>query len=78
MDTGMHIIPGVTDKFSMSGVEVYEVKESEQWRLPVVYSLLEVRNDQWEIRFYDGDDHNYYDMTEDDDIEDMLYDVCTS
>ena len=74
LDTEMRIIAGVTDKFSLSGMEVYKVKDSEQWRLPLIHSLLEVKNDQWEIRFSD-DDHE---TIKEDDIENMLYDVCTT
>ena len=47
LDSDMRIIPGVTDKFSMTGVEVYKVDETEQWRLPILHSLIEVKNDQW-------------------------------
>ena len=78
LDTERRIIPGVTDKFSMAGVEVYKVEDDEQWRVPMIHSLCEIRNDQWEIRFCDNDSNESVEGFKEDDIEDMLYDICTS
>ena len=76
MDTGIKISPGTTHQSVLYGSKIYEADEKEQWRIPVLQSLLKVRDDQWEIRFSDDcDDKPYF---EEDDIEEMIFDICTS
>ena len=52
----------------------YKVQESERWRYPLLQSLLQIKEEQWEIRF-DEEDEIHFD---EDDISDMIYEVCTS
>ena len=74
LDTGVKVVPGVTTQAAMAGVTAYEVQEDQQWRLPLLQSLLQVRDEQWEIRF---DEDGEMEIDEDD-VKDMITDVCTS
>ena len=74
METGLRVIPGVTLPSALSGVSSYKVQESERWRYPLLQSLLQIKEEQWEIRF-DEEDEIHFD---EDDISDMIYEVCTS
>ena len=74
LDTGVKVVPGVTTQAAMVGVTAYEVQEDQQWRLPLLQSLLQVRDDQWEIRF---DEDGEMEIDEDD-VKEMINDVCTS
>ena len=74
-NTGVRIIPGVTNKSELTAIKVYPIPEDQKWRLPLLESLLEIRDDQWEIRFEEEDDD---DQLDDDDIEGMIADICTS
>ena len=53
---------------------LYRVVEEQEWKLPLLHSLLEVRDDQWEIRFGDDD----VEQLQDDDINDMIHDICVN
>ena len=74
LDTGVRIIPGVTLPSVLSGVSAYKVEECERWRYPLLQSLLQVREDQWEIRFDEEEEVCF----EEDDISDMIHETCTS
>ena len=45
LDTGVQVIPGTTNKGEISDFRVYKYPEEEHWRLPLLVSLLEIRND---------------------------------
>ena len=74
LDTGVRITPGVTAATAISNYIVYKVEEEQEWKLPLLHSLLEVRDDQWEIRFEDDD----VEQLQDDDINDMIHDICVN
>ena len=74
LDTGVRITPGVTAATAISNYTVYKVVEEQEWKLPLLHSLLEVRDDQWEIRFGDDD----VEQLQDDDINDMIHDICVN
>ena len=75
MDTGVKIIPGITHKSEFDAFKVYPIPEDQKWRLPLLESLLDIRDEQWEIRFEEEDDE---DQLDEDDIEGMIVDVCTT
>ena len=49
-----------------------EVPAGEEWRVPLLHSLLELRAGEWQLQFDDNDDHN--DVI----VDDVLVHVCTS
>ena len=63
----------VTSK--LRNFRVYPVPEGEEWRLPLLQSLVEIRSENWEIFFNEESDD---DELDDDDIEMMIKEVCTT
>ena len=57
LDTGHSIIPGVTKKMSLDNYKVYKIPEEEQWRIPLIESLLEVKAGNWAIEFDEEEDN---------------------
>ena len=76
LDTGMLIVPGVSNRFELRNFRVYQNNEREEWRLPLLISLLEIREENWEIMFSDDDDNKL--EAGDNDVEDMIVEVCTT
>ena len=66
-------ISQVTSK--LRNFRVYPVPEGEEWRLPLLQSLVEIRSENWEILFNEESDDEELD---DDDIEMMIMEVCTT
>ena len=62
IDTGLYIVPGVTKGQALNNYRVYETPEGQEWRLPLLTSLLELRDSRWEL----------------DDFSVMINDVCVS
>ena len=54
LDTGHLIIPGITKKIILDNYKVYKTPEGEEWRVPLIESLLEVKAGNWAIEF-DGE-----------------------
>ena len=54
---------------------VYQAPEGEEWRLPMLQSLLEIRDDNWEIIFNEEIEDSEMD---DEDIQMMIAEVCTT
>ena len=57
LDTGHSIIPGVTKKMSLDNYRVYKIPEGEEWRVPLIDSLLEVKAGNWAIEFDEEEDN---------------------
>ena len=54
---------------------MYKYSDEEQWCLPLLVSLLEIRNENWEVLFNDeGDDEDHLDEN---DLKDMIEAICT-
>ena len=77
MDTDTKIVPGVTKKVQLQNYQVHATPESEQWRLPLLESLLAIKNDEWEVLFCEEED-DITQTIEENDIEAFIYEVCTS
>ena len=55
--TGTLIIPGKTSQSSLSDYNVYKIPNGEEWRVPLLKSLIEIREKRWEVQFSEeGDD----------------------
>ena len=46
MNTAVKIGPGITNQSVLYGIKVYEAQENEQWRIPILQSLIKVRDEQ--------------------------------
>ena len=51
LDTDIQVIPGITSKAALVNYTVYETKGD--WQIPLLTSLLEIRDDNWEVKFDD-------------------------
>ena len=51
---------------------VYETPEGQEWRLPLLVSLLELRESRWELLYNDETER-----LNEDEISVMINDVCT-
>ena len=79
LETQVLVVPGVTRPSELNNYCVYPVPEDEAYRLPLLQSLLEIRNDNWAVIFNEengGDEHD--DELEENDIITMINDVCSS
>ena len=74
VDTQVRVDPGVTLPSALSGITAYKVEEDQRWRLPLLCDLLQIRDDQFEIRF----DEENNEALDEDDITAMIFETCTS
>ena len=70
LDTGLD--PRTVSKHQLSDWTVYEPADS--WTVPLLISLLELRQDNWEVHF---DVEDEIDTLEDNEISFMIEAVCT-
>ena len=49
--------------------------ENEEWRLGVLESMIQIKQDNWSVIFSDEEEE---DLLEENDIDMMIYEVCTS
>ena len=76
LDTNIRIIPGWTRSSDLKQYRVYQPPEGEEWRLGVLESLLEIKGDNWSVTFNEEEDEE--EEFEENDIEMMIYEVCTT
>ena len=55
--------------------QVYKTPEGEEWRLPMLVSLLEIREENWEILYDDEEENESAPGVND--VKDMIDEVCT-
>ena len=73
LDAGHLINPGVTKKNILDSYRVYKIPEEEEWRIPLIESLLEVKSGNWAIEFDEEED-----SLNDDAIKLMLDRACSN
>ena len=56
LETDKLVIPGVTKSNVLQDYTVYNVPESEKWRIPLLTSLIEMREERWCVKFDEEDD----------------------
>ena len=71
--TGIYIIPGITKANIMNEKHLYKIPEGEEWKVGLIASLMQIRNDKWSILFDEEQDE-----LGNDDITFMLDNVSTS
>ena len=74
LDTGVLVVPGQTHKSELWNFRVYDTPAGDEWKLPLLVSLLEIREDNWEVLYVDENDSSA--LPDDNDIVDMINDVC--
>ena len=51
METGIQISPRNTDKTKLQSFTVYDIPDEAKWKIPLLKSLIEIRDQRWEILF---------------------------
>ena len=65
----------MTTQHEIQHYAVYNVPENEEWRLGVLESMIQIKQDNWSVIFSDEEEE---DLLEENDIDMMIYEVCTS
>ena len=73
LDTGVAVVPGVTKGHVLSNYRVYSTPQDQEWRLGLLVSLLELREDRWSLQF-DEETGNFGE----DEVSVLINNVCTS
>ena len=72
LNTGVQVTPGQTTVSSIKKKVLHEVPVGEEWRVPLIHSLLEIRSGEFKLEF-DEDD-----IADNEIVDDVLLHVCTS
>ena len=51
LHTGVAVAPGVTKGHVLSNYRVYQTPQDQEWRLGLLVSLLELRDNRWSLQF---------------------------
>ena len=73
----MSVVPGSTRPTALNQYTVYPVPEGEEYRLPLLQSLLEIRDEHWEVVFDEEEEERVMEI-EENDIVVMINEVCYS
>ena len=72
VNTGVQVLPGVTQAAAVKNHTLCKVPDGEEWKVPLLHSLLAVKAGDFEIAFDDND------ADEDQIGDDILVEICTS
>ena len=75
-DTGIPVTPGNTSPKVLNNYRVYSAPVGEEYRLPLLVSLLEIRGDHWSIIFNEESDEP--EEANENDLLMMINEVCSS
>ena len=73
MDTGVKVSPGETSSSLLKSYMVYEAPEEARWKIPLLESLIEIRDQRWEVLF---DEENIEGRLSEDDVTTMINQLC--
>ena len=73
LETGVKLQPCVTKGHVLSSYRVYETPAGQEWRVPLLQSLHEIRDDRWSLQF-DEETGNLYA----DEITTLIDNACVS
>ena len=73
MDTGVKVSPGETSSSLLKSFMVYEAPEEARWKIPLLESLIEIRDQRWEVLF---DEENIEGRLSEDDVTTMINQLC--
>ena len=72
LNTGVVVTPGVTQAATVKKQTLFPVPEAQEWKVPLLHSLLAVRAGEFEIMFDDEE------IQEIEIVDDILGNICTS
>ena len=73
-ETNRAIIEGNTKRVDLSDYKVYKMPAGEEWRIPLLLSLMQLRDENWIVTFDEEDTES---NLETDAITTMINNVCT-
>ena len=68
--TGIQVIPGMTRAGSVKKLKIHKVPEGQDWKIPLLHSLISVKAGEFYIPLDDESDDTL------DPVEDILMDLC--
>ena len=73
LETGVRVEPGVTKASAVARYKVYGgIPVGQEWRIPMLTNLIEVRDERWEVNF-DDEIMNL----ESSEVDVMIRDICS-
>ena len=72
LNTGVHVTPGQTLVSSIKKKVFQEVPVGEEWKVPLIRSLLGIRSGELKLEFEEDD------IADNEIVDDVLLNVCTS
>ena len=73
IDTGIRVSPGHKNKSQLKQLAAYEAPEEERWKIPLLGSLVEIRDQRWQVLFDDEDNEG---KLSEDDVTAMIDHWC--
>ena len=73
-ETNRAFTGGSTKRIDLSNNRVYKIPQGEEWRIPFLLSLMQIREENWIVTF---DEEEIDSNLESDAIETMIRTVCT-
>ena len=73
-ETNKAFTGGATKRIDLTDYRVYKIPEGEEWRIPFLLSLMQIRDENWIVTF---DEEEIDSNLESDAIETMIRTVCT-
>ena len=73
LETGIYIVPGVTNQNVFDGLFIYSIPEGQEWKLGLLTSLIEIRYHKWSFNFDEEGD-----VLKEDEITVMINQVSTN
>ena len=73
LTTGVQVTPGFTGAGTVSNKTLVSVPEGEEWKVPLLHSLLSVQMGEAVVDFEDDNE-----LENDNVIEDILFNICTT
>ena len=75
-DTGITILPGSTRPSILNNYRVYTTPVDQEHILPLLSSLLEIRQSNWEVLFCE--ENGDFETLEENDVQFMIEELCTN
>ena len=76
MDSNILVLPGTTRPGSFSQYTVYPTPVGDEYKVPLILSLLSILEDNWEVLFNEEDDDE--DSLEENDLQFMINELCST
>ena len=73
LECNVPIYPGISKSSLLRTHKIYRMPPTDRWKIPLLKSLIELRNNQWEVLFDDEEQ-----SLRGEEIQLMIENICTS